>query len=43
MKSYKDLNIYQEAFQLAVDIYKMSIALPAPDKYETGAQIIGLS
>lgn len=39
MKSYKDLNIYQEAFQLAVDIYKMSIALPAPDKYETGAQI----
>jgi four helix bundle protein len=39
MKSYKDLEIYQLAFQLSVDIYRLSINLPNPDKYETGNQI----
>jgi len=39
MKSYKDLEIYQLAFQLAVDIYRLSIILPNPDKFETGSQI----
>jgi four helix bundle protein len=39
MKSYKDLEIYQLAFQIAVDIYRLSIKLPNPDKFETGNQI----
>lgn len=39
MKSYKDLEIYQLAFTLAVDIYHLSMTLPNPDKYETGGQL----
>ena len=39
MKSYEDLEIYNIAFNLAVDIYKLSIKLPNPDKFETGNQI----
>ena len=39
MKSYKDLEIYKLAFNLAVRIYHQSMKLPNPDKYETGGQI----
>lgn len=39
MKSYKDLEIYQSAFDIAVLIYKSSIVLTNPDKFETGSQI----
>jgi four helix bundle protein len=39
MKSYKDLEIYEKAFELAVKIYRLSIQLPSPDKFETGGQI----
>ncbi len=39
MNSYKDLEIYQISFQLAVEIYKLSMNLPNPDKFETGSQI----
>lgn len=39
MKSYKDLEIYKESFNLAVRIYQLTMKLPAPDKYETGSQI----
>jgi four helix bundle protein len=39
MKSYKDLEIYSIAFDLAVKIYRLSIQLPNPAKYETGGQI----
>lgn len=39
MKSYRDLEIYQPAFELSVSIYKLSMQLPHPDKYETGGQI----
>ena len=39
MKSYKDLEIYNLAFDLAVKIYRLSIKLDNPDKYETGSQI----
>ena len=34
MKSYKDLEIYTQAFDLAVRIYFMTIKLPHPDKFE---------
>ena len=39
MKSYKDLEIYTQAFDLAVRIYFLAIKLPHPDKFETGCQI----
>ena len=39
MKSYEDLEIYQEAFDLAVEIRLKSIDLKAFDKFEVGTQI----
>ena len=39
MKSYKDLEIYQIAFELAIKVYHLSMKLPCPDKTETGGQI----
>ena len=39
MKGYKDLDIYNLAFKLAVKIYRLSLDLPHPDKFETGSQI----
>lgn len=39
MKSYKDLEIYKESFDLAARIYKLTMKLPHPDKFETGGQI----
>jgi hypothetical protein len=39
MKSYKDLEIYKESFDLAVCIYLLSMKLPHPDRFETGSQI----
>ena len=40
MKSYKDLEIYQLAHQLAVEIHKMTIeSLPKFEMYEEGNQI----
>ncbi|WP_372947894.1 four helix bundle protein [Mariniphaga sp.] len=39
MKGYKDLDIYNLAFKLAVRIYRLSLKLPHPDKFETGSQI----
>ncbi len=39
MKNYKDLEIYQISFDLAVRIYHLSMKLPIPDRFETGGQI----
>ncbi len=39
MKGYKDLEIYQLAFELSVRIYHLTMKLPHPDKFETGGQI----
>ena len=39
MKSYKDLEIYKESFNLAVRIYHLTMQLPHPDRFETGSQI----
>jgi len=39
LKSYRDLEIYQLAFALALKIRKKSLELPNPDKYEVGGQI----
>ena len=39
MKCYKELDIYNEALRIAIDIYHLSVKLPYPDKHETGNQI----
>lgn len=39
MKSYRDLNIYKEAHQLAVKIHKLSLLLPKFELYGEGSQI----
>jgi four helix bundle protein len=39
MKSYRDLNIYNTAYDLAIDVHKMTMKLPAYELYEQGSQI----
>ncbi|MEK7449987.1 MAG: four helix bundle protein [Planctomycetota bacterium] len=39
MQSYKDLEIYQLAHPLAIEIHKMSLKLPSFEMYEEGSQI----
>ncbi len=39
MKSYKDLEIYIESRRLALEVHKMSLALPKFEMYEEGGQV----
>ncbi|QHI35233.1 hypothetical protein IMCC3317_05790 [Kordia antarctica] len=39
MKSYKDLDVYNTAFNLAIKVHKMSLELPKYELYEQGSQI----
>jgi four helix bundle protein len=39
VKSYKDLEIYQLSYDLAVKIHKFSLKLPKYEQYEEGRQI----
>ncbi|WP_320112421.1 four helix bundle protein [Draconibacterium orientale] len=39
MKSYRDLEIYQSAYQLAIEVHKMTLTLPAYEMYEQGSQV----
>jgi len=39
MKTYKDLDVYNEAFRLATDVHKMSLTLPKTEMYELGSQV----
>ncbi len=39
MKSYKDLEIYNLSYELAIKIHKMSLGLPKYELYEEGSQI----
>jgi four helix bundle protein len=39
MKSFRDLEIYNESKKLAVEIHKLSISLPKHELYEEGSQI----
>ena len=39
MHNYRDLEIYLEAKRLAIEIHKMSLALPKFELYEAGSQI----
>ena len=39
MKSYKDLEIYNLSYNLAIKVHKMSLKLPQYEMYEEGSQI----
>lgn len=39
MKSYRDLDIYKMAFNLAIQIHQVSLELPKFELYEQGGQI----
>jgi four helix bundle protein len=39
VKSYRDLDIYNESKRLAIEIHKMSMTLPKIELYEEGSQI----
>lgn len=39
MKSYRDLEVYQSAYQLAIKVHKMTLTLPKYEMYEQGSQV----
>jgi len=39
MKSYKDLEIYQMAYALAIKVHHMTMKLPKYELYEQGSQV----
>jgi four helix bundle protein len=39
MKSYKDLEIYQLAYEYALEVHEMTLKLPKYELYEQGSQI----
>ena len=39
MKSYRDLEIYNLSYDLAINIHRMSLKLPKYELYEEGSQI----
>ena len=39
MKSHKDLDIYNLAFEYAIEVHKLSLLLPKFELYEQGSQI----
>ena len=39
MKSYKDLEIYQLAFQYGIEVHHLSLKLPKFELYEQGSQV----
>ena len=39
IKSYEDLQIYQEGYRLALQIHRMTQALPKQEQYELGAKV----
>jgi len=39
MKSYKDLEIYNLAFEYAIEVHEMSLILPSFERFEQGSQV----
>ncbi len=39
MKSYRDLEIYQMSYSLAIKVHRMSLTLPKYEMYEQGSQV----
>ncbi len=42
MKSYRDLEVFQESKRLAIEIHKISLTLPKFEMYEEGVMLEGL-
>lgn len=39
MKSYRDLEIYQTSYKLAISVHNMTMTLPKYEMYEQGSQV----
>jgi len=39
MKSYRDLEIYQTSYRLAIKVHRMTLTLPKYEMYEQGSQV----
>jgi four helix bundle protein len=39
LKSYKDLDIYRESFELAMEMHELSLTFPRFEKFEEGSQL----
>lgn len=39
MKSYNDLEVYQLAYELAIEVHELTLSLPRYELYEQGSQI----
>jgi four helix bundle protein len=39
MNSYRELEIYQDSKELAIEVHRMSMTLPKFELYETGSQV----
>lgn len=39
MKSYKDLEVYQASYNLALEVHKFTLTLPKHELYEIGSQL----
>ncbi len=39
MKSYRDLDVYQLSYKLAIEVHEMTMKLPKYELYEQGSQI----
>ena len=39
MNSYRDLEIYQLSYELAVEVHKFTLRLPKYEQYEEGSQV----
>jgi len=39
MKSYRDLEIYQTAYRLAIKVHRITLTMPKYEMYEQGSQI----
>jgi len=39
MKSYRDLEVYQMAYKLALEVHEMTLKLPKYELYEQGSQL----
>ena len=39
MKNYRDLEIYQLAYRLAIKVHRMTLTLPNYEMYEQGSQV----
>ena len=39
IKTYKDLEVYQRGYKLALEIHQLTLKFPLPDKIELGGQM----